>query len=244
LLEGLYTAATGMAAQQERLDALANDVANVSTPGYKAQRVAFRDLLYGSPAMGGAPAARVGSGVATRVIGGGLGQGALNQTGNPLDVALEGEGFFRVRRADGTMALTRQGAFHLDPSGRVVTAGGDLVMPGINIPRDAELDQLHIDPEGEITLAGRRLGRLDIVEVTAPERLTPTGDGLYVETAASGAARRGARAVVQQGTLETSNVDLGDAMVGMMDAQRAYQLASRAIQIQDQMMEIANGVKR
>jgi flagellar basal-body rod protein FlgG len=244
MLEGLYSAASGMAAQQERLDALSNDVANANTPGYKARRVAFRDLVYESPGMAAGPTTRVGSGAAAAVIGATSDQGVLNQTGNPLDLALTGDGFFRVRRPDGTLALTRDGSFHLDARGRIVTALGDEVSPGITVPAGTDLSKLSIAADGTVSSAGRRLGRLDIVTVTAVDQLQPIGRNLFAVTPGSGPAQATNKAVVQQSVLEDSNVDIGDAMASMIDAQRSFQLASRAVQMQDQMLEVANGVKR
>ena len=244
MLEGLYSAASGMAAQQERLDALSNDVANANTPGYKARRVAFRDLVYEAPGMGAGPAARVGVGAATAVIGATSDQGALNQTGNPLDLALAGDGFFQVRRPDGTLGLTRDGSFHLDARGRIVTALGDEVSPGITVPAGTDVSKLSIAADGTVSAAGRRLGKLDVVTVTAVDQLQPIGRNQFAVTAGSGPAQATTKAVVQQSVLEDSNVDIGDAMASMIDAERSFQLASRAVQMQDQMLEVANGVKR
>jgi flagellar basal-body rod protein FlgG len=242
VLQGLYSAAAGMAAQQQRLDAISNDVANVSTAGYKRTRLAFRDLAYTEvPAGNGV---RAGAGAAAMDAGRSQAQGALQSTGQPLDVAIEGDGYLQVRRPDGTVALTRQGALRIDGARNLTTALGDLVEPRITVPQDVAADDLAIRPDGTVTGNGRELGRLRVVDVPAPDGLLALGDSVLAPTAASGGVRDAVGASVRQGVLEGSNVDLGDSMVDMMEAQRAFTLASRAIQTQDQLMEIANGVKR
>src|SRR3954471_10668703 len=131
MLEGLYSAAAGMAAQQQRIDSVANDLANVDTNGYKRTRVAFRDLLYVRDASGNV---RSGAGTAATTLGRGFSEGLARETGNPLDVAIQGEGFLRVQRADGTQALTRDGGLRIDTRGRLTTQQGDLVQPPVTVP--------------------------------------------------------------------------------------------------------------
>ena len=246
MLEGLYSAAAGMAAQQNRMDSLANDVANVNTPGYKKLRVGFRDLIYQQAGRGALANVRTGSGSAAVDLGRGQGQGVLQQTGNPLDLAVQGPGFFQVRRPNGQVVLTRDGSFHLDDTGRLVNAQGTLVQPGITVPRGTDPSQLRIASDGTVSVGtGRTLGRIQLVDVPSTDGLQPLGDNLFAATAASGAARPAGRgSTLAQGMLEGSNVDLGDAMVDMMDAQRGFELASKAISMQDQILGIANGVKR
>jgi flagellar basal-body rod protein FlgG len=243
-MEGLYSAAAGMAAQQRRLDAVANDLANVNTNGYKRTRVSFRDLVYTPTGRGGSPGVSTGSGSAAAISGRSFAQGSMIQSGEPLDVAISGDGFFQVRRPDGSTALTRDGSFRLDANGRLVTADGDLLQPPITMPRGTDVSRVSIAQDGTVSAAGRRVGRIQVVQVNSAQGLQPIGKNLYAATAASGAPRAARTSPVIQGALEGSNVDMADAMVDMMDSQRAYQLASRAIQMQDQMMEIANGVKR
>src|SRR6266550_3310741 len=203
MLEGLYSAAAGMAAQQDRMDSLANDVANVNTPGYKHLRVGFRDLIYQQSGRGSLTNVRTGTGAAAMTLGRSQAEGSLQQTGNPLDLAIQGDGFFQVRRPNGQLALTRNGSFRLDPTGRLVNDQGVLVEPGVTVPRGTSPKQLHIASDGTVTTdGGRRLAT---------------------------------------GTLEMSNVQLADAMTDMMDAQRSFELASRAINMQDQILGIANG---
>lgn len=244
MLEGMYTAAAGMAAQQQRLDALSNDVANVNTIGYKRVRVAFRDLVYTPSGPGGQAGVTEGAGAATTVIGRGHAAAALKTTGNPLDVAVQGRGFLQVRRPDGLTALTRDGQLTVDAQRRLCS-GGMPLQPPVRIPDGIDEQGLTISPDGEVSNGGGVFGRIQLFSVAAPDRLRPIGDNLHVPTGDSGApARAGAGTTLTQGVLETSDVDLGDAMADMMIAQRAYSLASRAIQMQDQMAQIANQVIR
>jgi flagellar basal-body rod protein FlgG len=245
MLEGLNTAAAGMAAQQTRIDAVANDLANANTTGYKHLRVGFRDLVYTQTGRSSAQGPRTGAGAAAVDAGRAFGQGALQRTDQPFDVAIQGEGFLRVRLADGTMALTRDGSLHVDGTGRLVTSSGASVQPGISIPAGTDESSVTIGPDGAVTAAGKALGKLDVVSVRSPQALQPLGDNVFAPTAASGAPRPApAATTLAQGSLEASNTDIAEAMVTMIDSQRAYQLTSKAIQTADQMWEIANGVKR
>lgn len=248
MLEGLYSAAAGMNAQQQRIDGVANDLANTSTTGYKHVRVGFRDLLYSAQGGGAGPTVLAGAGAAAGFIGRSQEQGALQTTGQPLDVAIQGPGFFQVRRPDGSLALTRDGSLRLDSTGRLTTQAGDIVQPQITVPRGTTPDQLAIAADGTVRVGtGRPLGRIELVTVPAPDGLQPLGGNFFAATARSGnptAAGTNNDTSLRQGLLESSNVDVGDAMVDMIDAQRSFQLASKAIQMQDQMLEIANQVKR
>ena len=241
MLEGLYSAAAGMAAQQERMNALAGDLANVNTPGYKRQRVTFRDLAYQEAGRGALGGVRTGTGSAAVQAGRGQAQGALKRTDEPFDMAIVGPGFFRVRK-QGVEYLTRDGSFHANTQGQLVTSGG-AILEGVRIPRGTDPSEVSIGRNGRVTVDGRNVGTIDTVTVRNPDGLAAAGDNLFTTTALSGAAG-GNGGPIEQGVLEQSNVDMADAMVDLMDAQRSYQLASRAIQIQDQMMEVANGVKR
>jgi flagellar basal-body rod protein FlgG len=240
MLEGLYSAAAGMQAQQQRMDTVANDLANVNTNGYKRARVAFRDLLYVRDASG---RVQSGAGAAATTIGRGFAQGALRETGNPLDVAIENGGFLQIRRADGTTALTRDGSLKLDPRGRLTTQQGDLVQPAITVPAGTQESDVKIASDGTVTVGTRAVGTLQLFTVRSPEGLQSVGDSLYRATAASGAVTRLAGGRLDQGTVEASNVDVADSMTEMMDAQRSFQLASKAVQMQDQLLQIANQVK-
>ena len=243
MLEGMYTAAAGMAAQQQRLAALSNDLANVNTTGYKRVRVAFRDLVYTPAGPGTAPGIQEGAGAAAKSVGRGAAQGALKRTDRQLDVALEGPGFIRVRNANGAEVLTRDGALQIDNRGRLVTNQGHLT--GVTVPRGTAQDDVAIGSDGRVSVDGRNVGTLDLVTVRATDGLAANGDNTYSLTAASGPAADGnGRVRVAQGALEASNVDIADAMADMIEAQRSFELASRAIRMHDQLMEIANGVKR
>ena len=240
MLEGLYSAAAGMTAQQQRMDTLANDVANVNTTGYKHTRVAFRDLLYTQDRAG---VVSSGAGAAATPVGRGFAQGALRETGSKLDVAIEGDGFLQVRRADGTTALTRDGSLRLDPNGRLTTQRGDLLQPAITVPAGTNEADISIATDGTVSAANRQLGRIQLVTVRAPQALQSEGDSLFVATAASGPAQAMPAGRMVQGALESSNVDLADAMTQMMESQRSFQMASKAVQMQDQILQIANQVK-
>jgi flagellar basal-body rod protein FlgG len=245
MVEGLYSAAAGMMAQQERLDSVANDIANVNTHGYKHVRVAFRDLAYLPGGQGAADGVNPGSGSASWALGRSFAQGGLERTDRSLDVAIQGPGFMRVRTANGQEALTRDGNLQLDARGQLVTSNGNKLVPPITIPRGTDPDKVSIAPDGRVSANGRQLGRIQLFDVPAPDKLTALGDNLYAPSAGSGAPRAaGHNASLTQGALEASNVDMATAMVDMMDAQKSYALASRVIQMQDQAMEIANGLRR
>jgi flagellar basal-body rod protein FlgG len=229
-----------MAAQERRLDAVSNDIANVNTSGYKGVRVGFRDLVYQADGPSGV---RTGSGAATTQLGRRSEQGALQQTNQPFDLAIQGDGYFQVRRADGQVALTRSGTFLVNARHQLVNPNGELLVPPITIPAGVDAADVNIAADGSVSAGGRRIGQFRLVTVPAPNGLAPAGDNDYLVTAASGGVRA-ANGTLVQGALESSNVDLADAMVDMMDAQRSYSMASKAIHMQDQMMEIANGIKQ
>jgi flagellar basal-body rod protein FlgG len=246
MLEGLRTAAAGMNAQQQKLDAVSNDLANANTTGYKRLRVGFSDLLY---ERGGRPTtsddAQLGTGA--RIVHNGrfFEQGNLQNTGDPLNVGIEGEGFLKVKLADGRTALTRDGNLHIDAKGNLVTSFGGYPQPTIKIPNNIQPSQISIGQDGTVTAAGTAVGRIALVSVRSPNNLLSVGDNAFVTTARSGAAVAApAATVLKQGALESSNTDVSVAMTDMIEAQRTYQLTSKAIQTADQMMEIANGVKR
>lgn len=243
MLQGLYSAAAGMAAQQQRIDGVSNDLANVNTTGYKEVRVGFRDLLYNAQGDEAGAEVRAGAGARADIVGRSQAQGVLKQTEQPLDLAIEGRGYFQVTRPDGAVALTRDGNFRLDAQRRLTTQDGLLVTPPITVPADATLEDVSIGRDGAVRAGNRQVGQIQLVSVANPDGLQPTGDNRFTVTAASGPAQA-AGGTITQGALEGSNVDMGDAMVEMMTAQRAFQLASRAIEMQDRMMEIANQVKR
>jgi flagellar basal-body rod protein FlgG len=246
VLEGMYTAAAGMAAQQTRLDAVSADLANVDTTGYKSARVAFRDLVYDSAqGFGAAKGVDIGAGSAATSIGRSSAQGALQDTGRSLDVALNGQGYLQVKLKDGTKALTRDGNLQVTADGRLALHTGQLIEPAVKIPQGANTDAVRIGSDGTVSLDGKALGQIKIVDVPAPAALKGGPDNTFVATTGSGAIRAAAKSTtLVQGTLESSNVDEAQAMTNMIEAQRAFQLASKAITTQDQILEIANQVKR
>src|ERR1700754_2399571 len=181
MLEGLRTAAAGMMAQQQKLDAVANDLANANTNGYKRQRVGFSDLLY---ERGGRPTtsdnAQLGTG--SRIVQNGrfFEQGNLQNTGDPLNVGLEGEGFIKVKLSDGRQALTRDGNLHVDGNRRLVTSFGGFVQPQITVPDGVAESQIAIQRDGTVLAAGQRIGKIDIANVRSPQTLQSVGDNAFL----------------------------------------------------------------
>jgi flagellar basal-body rod protein FlgG len=241
MLEGLYSAAAGMAAQQLQLDAVSNDLANVSTDGYKSERVAFNDLLYNKVEAAGTKTT-AGDGAAARIVGHSQGQGALKETGNPLDLAIEGAGYFLLTRPGGGVALTRNGAFTVDANGQITNSEGDRLSPSIKLPAGVGAADLRISRDGTVTAGTRKLGAITLVTVPAPEHLATEGGSLLSPTAQSGQPHA-ASGQIHQGALEDSNVDVGKDMATMMTAERAFQMSSTAIQTESQMMAIANQLR-
>jgi flagellar basal-body rod protein FlgG len=245
MLEGLNSAAAGMAAQQQRIDAVSNDLANANTTGYKRVRVGFRDLVYAEAGRAAAEGQRTGAGAAAVDAGRAFSQGILQRTEQPWDVAIQGDGFIRVKLGDGREGLTRDGSLQLDGDGRLRTSSGALVQPPVTVPAGTDASAVKIAADGTVSADGRRIGRIELVSVRSPQGLQPAGDNAFVPTPESGAVRAApASTTLVQGSLESSNTDVADAMIAMIESQRAFQLTSKAIQTQDQMWEIANGVKR
>jgi flagellar basal-body rod protein FlgG len=242
MLEGMYAAASGMEAQQQQLDSIGNDLANVSTTGYKAQRTGFRDLLYNQVNIAGTTTS-LGAGAAAQTIGRDQSQGGIQTTGNPLDLAIQGSGFFTVKRSDGTVALTRDGAFEVNSRGQLTTAEGDLLDPPIALPKGTSPSEVAIGPDGTVRAAGKTIGKIALVTVASADRMLADGGSLFSPTAASGPTRPLAGSAIRQGALEGSNVDVSTEMVKMVSAQRNYQLESSAIQTENQMASIANQLR-
>ena len=241
MLEGLFSAASGMEAQQHQFDAISNDMANLDTPGYQSTIVGFHDLLYSNGGYG--PNVATGAGTAAGVVGRDQTQGAINQTGRPLDVAVQGQGFIEVRRFDGSIGLTRNGRLEINAKRQLTNQEGMLVQPPVTIPAGVPLDAVTIGSDGTVSAAGKRVGKISLVDVPAPDGLVADGDSVFSATAASGATRTAKNATLQQGALEGSNVNLGDEMAKMMTAQQEYAMGSQAIQYQSQMLSIANEIK-
>ncbi|HYB27746.1 MAG TPA: flagellar hook basal-body protein [Solirubrobacteraceae bacterium] len=241
MLEGLYSAASGMEAQQQQFDAISNDIANVDTPGYQSTIVGFHDLLYTNGEYGSN--VPTGGGAEAQVVGYDQTEGAIQQTGEPLNVAINGSGYLEVRRQDGTIGLTRDGAMQLNANRQLTTQTGMLVQPPITIPSGVDPSQVSISANGTVQASGKTLGKLSLVDVPAPSGLVPQGDNTFSATAASGAINAAKNATLQQGALEGSNVNLGDEMAKMMTAQQEYSMSSQAVQYQAQMLAIANEIK-
>jgi flagellar basal-body rod protein FlgG len=241
MLEGLYSAASGMEAQQQQFDAISNDMANVDTPGYQSTIIGFHDLLYSNGEYGSNVA--TGAGTQAEQMGYDQSQGAIQQTGQPLDVAVNGPGYLEVRRQDGTIGMTRNGALQLNDKRQLTTQTGMLVQPPITIPAGVDPSQVSIASNGTVSVGKQTLGKLSLVDVPAPNGLVADGDSVFSATAASGAIRAAKGTSVQQGALEGSNVNMGDEMSKMMDAQQQYAMGSQAIQYQGQMLQIANEIK-
>jgi flagellar basal-body rod protein FlgG len=241
MLEGLYSAAAGMSAQQEQLDAISNDLANLSTNGYKAERVAFSDLLY-SPVDVAGTVSTDGAGASAKVIGRSAAQGAITETGDPLDLAIEGPGYFEVTLANGQKSLTRDGGFGVDASGTLVNSQGSRLTPPIKLPPGVSAHEVSIAADGTVSVGTRKLGQIKLVTVTAPEHLLSDGTGGLTPTAASGSPHA-ATGTIRQGALEASNVNIAGEMSLMVSTQRDYQMTSTAIQNESQMMSIANQLR-
>jgi flagellar basal-body rod protein FlgG len=241
MLEGLYSAASGMEAQQQQFDAISNDMANVDTPGYQSTIIGFHDLLYSNGDYGSNVA--TGAGAQAEQMGYDQTQGAIQQTGQPLDVAIDGQGYLEVRRQDGTIGLTRNGALQLNDKRQLTTQTGLLVQPPITVPVGVDPSQVSISSDGTVQAGSQKLGKLALVDVPAPDGLQADGDSVFSATAASGALLLATGASIQQGALEGSNVNLGEEMSKMMAAQQQYAMGSQAIQYQSQMLSIANQIK-
>jgi flagellar basal-body rod protein FlgG len=239
MLNGLYSAAAGMIAQQTRMDALANDISNVNTTGYKQLRLGFRDLTYNIES-----GMRIGAGAALVDGGREFGSGAFQQSDSPLSVAIAGPGFFQVALPDGRTGLTRAGDLQLDANGSITTSEGQRLVPPITVPAGTTPDSISIAQDGTVKAGTTTVGRIQLVDVASPDRLQPVGDSTFVATAQSGAPHAAKGSTLQQGFLEASNVDLAESMVNVIDAQRSFQFDSRVIQTQDQLMQIANEIRR
>jgi flagellar basal-body rod protein FlgG len=242
-LDGLMAAAAGMEAQQTQLDAVSNDLANASTPGYQSEELGFHDLLYTTPGASQGTTQATGAGAAAEIAGRNAQEGSLQQTGRSLDVAIQGPGYIEVRRPDGTIGLTRNGSLELNGARQLVTQMGMPLVPAITIPAGVPLSEVGIAPGGQVQVLGKTVGTISLVDVPAPDRLLASGDSTFTATAASGAIRSANGATLAQGYLEQSNVDIATAMTEMIDSERSYQMDSKAIQMQDQMMQIANQIK-
>mgnify|MGYP003559469599 CR=1 FL=1 len=250
----LWIAKTGMEGQQFKLDTISNNLANVATNGYKRAGVVFEDLMYDNLRQVGAASSeqtqlptglQVGLGTRVSASTRNFSQGNLQQSGNNLDIAIKGQGFFQIQLPDGSTGYSRDGSFQLDPNGQLVTANGHLLEPGITIPPNAQSVTLAADGTVNVTVPGQAaaqsVGQLQLATFINPGGLEPRGQNLYAETAASGTPTAGApgtdgRGGLMQGYVEGSNVNVVEELVAMIATQRAYELNSKAIQTTDQML--------
>lgn len=262
MIRALWTASTGMEAQQMNIDIIAHNLANVNTTGFKRSRADYQDLLYQEMKSAGASSSpstmvptgiQVGQGVRTVSTEKVFSQGNFKQSGNPLDLAIEGDGFFQIAKPDGLTAYTRTGEFKVDSEGRLVTSDGYLVEPQITIPADAIALSISADGIVSATQPGiaipTQVGTIELARFVNPAGLQPVGRNLYQETAASGQATVGAPGTdglgtLAQGFLEMSNVSVVEEMVSMIAAQRAYEINSKSIQTTDEMLQTATSMKR
>jgi flagellar basal-body rod protein FlgG len=245
MLQGLYAAASGMEAQQNQFNAIANDMANLDTPGYQATQMGFQDLLYsGAGSASGSPNIATGAGSESASVGRSAAQGAIQSTGRSLDVAISGPGYLQVRRDDGSIGLTRNGALQVNAQSEITNQEGNPLVPPLKLPKGTDASSIKIEPNGQIISGSRTIGRISLVDVPAPNQLQPDGNSMFSVTAGSGATRAATGATLQQGALEGSNVDVSQDMSAMISAQRSYEMASKAVEYQDQMLQIANQIKK
>src|ERR1700759_2139819 len=245
MLQGLYAAASGMEAQQNQFNAIANDMANLNTTGYQSTEVGFQDLLYsGGGNSSGSPSISTGAGSSSSIVGRSDAQGSIQNTGRSLDVAIQGPGYLQVRRDDGSVGLTRNGSLQVNAHGEMTNQQGTPPVPPIKLPKGTNAQDIKIEPDGQVISNSRTIGKISLVNVPAPDQLQPDGGSMFSVTAGSGATRPATGSTIQQGALEGSNVDMAQDMTAMITAQRSYDMASKAIQYQDQMLQIANQIKQ
>jgi flagellar basal-body rod protein FlgG len=244
-----------MESQQTQLDTISHNLANVGTNGFKRGKVVFEDLMYQNLRQAGAnnteqttvpTGLQVGLGVRTVASTRNFSQGSLQQTTNSLDLAIKGQGFFQIQQPDGTTAYTRDGSFQMDANGQLVTNNGQVLQPGITIPANAQSITIGADGTVSVVPAGQStpqtVGQIQIANFINPAGLEPKGQNLFAETASSGTPTAGAAGAnglgtLQQGYVETSNVNVVEELVAMIQTQRAYELNSKAIQTSDQMLQ-------
>lgn len=255
MIRSLYIAKTGLDAQQTQLDVIANNLANVSTNGFKRSRATFEDMLYQTVRDPGAQSTQqttlpagleIGTGVrpvaTTRIQS----QGNLSQTSNSLDLAIQGNGFFQTQMPDGTTAYTRDGSFHTDAQGQLVTSNGTPLQPAITLPANALTVTIGQDGTVSVTTPASTtpttVGTIQLATFVNPAGLSSHGQNLFLETAASGTPATNTpgtngTGMINQGYVETSNVNVAEELVNMIQAQRAYELNSKAITTSDQMLQ-------
>jgi flagellar basal-body rod protein FlgG len=261
-MRALSTAATGMMAMELSVQVISNNLANMTTTGYKRQRAEFQDLLYDHVSRIGTQTSTngnilpvgidLGSGVKTVGTPRLMTQGTLTQTGSTLDLAIRGDGFFKIQLPDGTFAYTRDGSFQMDAQGRIVTAQGNVIMPGVTIPQNTSgltinaAGQVSVIPQG--TSTPTILGQLTLTRFINQAGLLPIGDNMFTETPASGTPQDGIANTdgmgdLQQGNLEQSNVDSVTEITNLIAAQRAYEMNGKVITAADQMLSTTSAMK-
>ena len=262
MLRTFWIAASGMGSQQLNLDVIANNLANVNTVGFKRSRADFETLLYQESRLPGAASSpdsefptgmSVGLGVrpvATQKI---FSEGNIEETGNPLDMAIQGDGFYKITMPNGETAYTRAGAFKVDSEGKIVNSNGYAMDPEISIPEDTRSITISADGIVSVTQAGSNvpteIGSIELVKFINPAGLRPIGQNLFMETTASGDEISGVPGeeglgTIAQGFLENSNVNVVEEMVKMIVSQRAYEVNSKIIQSADEMLQMANNLRR
>lgn len=260
MMGALWTAATGMRAQQTNIDITSNNLANANTLGYKKVRAEFKDLMYRTARQAGTPmqsgtqmpvGTQVGMGVNNSATARIFSQGDFQQTENPFDLVIEGEGFFQVQRPDGTLAFTRDGSFKTDGNGQLVTSEGLMIVPQITVPPNATNPS--VTSEGTITVqVGPNIttvGQISLARFINPAGLTAIGHNLYMPTPASGDPIVGnpnvdGMGTIAQGYIEMSNVKVVEEMINLIIAQRAYEANSKSVQTSDEMLGMANNLRR
>ncbi len=254
----LWSAKTGLDAQQTRMAVISNNLANANTSGFKRDRSVFEDLIYQNVRQVGAQSSQetqlpsglnIGTGVRVVSTEKLFTQGGLTQTGNSLDVAVQGRGFFEILTPDGSTAYTRDGSFHLNAQGQIVTSSGFTLQPGLTVPQNAQSISIGVDGTVSVQAAGSaeptQIGTLQLVDFINPGGLQAEGGNLFKETASSGSPQSGTPGqsglgTLSQGSLETSNVNVVEELVNMIETQRAYELNSKAISTTDQMLQYVN----
>ncbi len=261
-MRSLSIAATGMLAQQLNVEVISNNIANLNTTAFKAQRAEFQDLLYQDERSVGANSSdsgtivpvgvQIGTGVKAAAVYSLQTEGNLTNTSNPLDLAIQGNGFFQVEMPDGSTTYTRDGSLQLSSTGQLVTADGYTVQPAITIPANTTSVTINANGQVQAQIAGTTqpqiVGQLELANFPNPAGLAQQGNNLLTVTAASGAATTGnpgttAFGTIQQGYLETSNVNIVSEITNLISAQRAYEMNSKVIQTSDQMMSTLNQIQ-
>ena len=261
MIRALYTAATGMIAQQTQIDTTSNNISNVNTIGYKKQRAEFADLMYQTMTYAGTSTSgtsmsptgiEVGLGVRPTAIAKQFTQGNFKETGNSLDMAITGNGFFQIQLPDGTTGYTRNGSFKLDADGNVVNSDGYQLIPNIVIPADATEVNVSVDGIVSVLQSGQtattEIGQIELANFINPAGLHSLGDNNFINTSASGdpvLSNPGLNGIgqVRQQFVEMSNVELVDEMTDLITGQRAYEASSKVITTSDQMLQTVNGLK-